>query len=287
MNMTKNNLRRPPWFKVTAFGGDKYHDVRKRLRGLTLHTVCEEANCPNRGECFNAGTASFLLLGPKCTRNCRFCDIASGKPNPLDPTEPVKVAEMVEYLDLSHVVLTSVTRDDLPDQGSRQFARTVAEIKRRLPQATTEILTPDFHARPELIDLALSERPTVFNHNVETIPRLYPEARPQSEYKRSLRVLEYVIINYPIILVKSGIMVGLGETVSELNELFADLAAIKVKVLTIGQYLSPSKQHAPVRKYYTPEEFSQFAIQAENSGIEKVISGPLVRSSYRAHEVLQ
>ncbi|MFH1700736.1 MAG: lipoyl synthase [Candidatus Zixiibacteriota bacterium] len=285
--MAENNLRRPPWLKVTAFGGDKYHAVRKRLRGMTLHTVCEEANCPNRGECFNAGTATFLLMGPKCTRNCRFCDIASGKPNPIDSNEPGKIAEMAEYLGLSHVVLTSVNRDDLPDQGSGQFARTVAEIKKRLPSATTEILTPDFDARPELIDLALSKRPTVFNHNVETIPRLYPEVRPQSDYKRSLRVLEYVVNNYPGILVKSGIMVGLGETVSELKELFADLAAIKIKVLTIGQYLSPSKQHAPVCKYYTPDEFSQLAFNAENSGIKKVVSGPLVRSSYRAHEVLR
>lgn len=285
--MAENKLRRPPWLKVNAFSGDKYHEVRKKLRGLILHTVCEEANCPNRGECFNEGTATFLLMGPKCTRNCRFCDIASGKPNPLDPTEPVKVAEMSEYLKLSHVVLTSVTRDDLPDQGAGQFARTVSEIRKRLPEVTAEILTPDFHARPELIDLALSEPPTVFNHNVETVPRLYSEARPQSDYKRSLRVLEYVIDNYPNIIVKSGIMVGLGETNQELDNLFSDLAAIKVKVLTIGQYLSPSKQHAPVRKYYTPEEFSQFAIIAENSGIEKVISGPLVRSSYRAHEVLK
>lgn len=285
--MKSQSPRRPAWLKVKAFGGNRYHDIRKRLRGLTLHTVCEEANCPNRGECFGSGTATFLLLGSICTRHCSFCNILSGNPEALDPEEPKKVAELARYLELSHVVITSVTRDDLPDEGAGYFARTVTEIKKKLPEATIEILTPDFHGRSELLELALSSGPTVFNHNVETVAGLYRTVRPQADYSRSLRVLAYAADRYPDIIVKSGIMVGLGESPEGLYSLFHDLAAAGVSVLTIGQYLAPSRNHHPVCKYYTPDEFSQMASIAQRCGLQKIISGPLVRSSYRAGEILK
>ena len=285
--MIDPTARRPSWLKVRPFTGERFHDLTKKLRGLSLHTVCEEANCPNRGECFNAGTATFLLMGPKCTRNCRFCDINVGRPAPLDPDEPRKVAELSAYLGLSHIVITSVSRDDLPDEGASHFARTVEEIKRLLPEATTEILIPDFHARPTLLDIALKAGPDVFNHNVETVPRLHPVVRSAAKYERSLKVLDYSVKNYPHILTKTGIMVGLGEEIRELYDLFEDVAAIGVEVMTIGQYLSPSKEHHPVEKFYSPQEFNDLADAARTRGIKTVVAGPLVRSSYKAHEVLR
>ena len=274
--------RRPPWLKVSPFSGDRYQKIRSRLRGLTLHTVCEEANCPNRGECFNSGTATFLLMGPVCSRNCRFCNITGGAPEPLDPEEPQKVAMLAKELGLSHVVVTSVTRDDLPDQGANQFHRTVIEIRKALPKATVELLIPDFHAQRELLDIVLNSRPDVFNHNVETVPRLYPMVRPQADYRCSLDVLSYASGNYPEIRTKSGIMVGLGETDEELAGVFGDLAAAGVEILTIGQYLAPTKRHYPISRYYSPEEFEALKQSANDRGIPIVVSAPLVRSSYRA-----
>ncbi len=278
--------KRPPWLKVQPFTGERYLQIRSRLRGLALHTVCEEANCPNRGECFNSGTATFLLMGPICSRNCRFCNINGGQPHPLDPEEPEHVAELAEELALSHVVITSVTRDDLPDQGAGYFARTVTAVRRRLPDATIEILTPDFGGRIDLVDLALASRPTVFNHNIETVPRLYPEVRPQAEFTRSLRVLAHAAQTRPDIRTKSGIMVGLGENIDEMEAVFQALASAGVALLTIGQYLAPTLRHYPVHRYYTPEEFNHLGHLARRSGIASVVSAPLVRSSYKAASFL-
>lgn len=282
MDMDNKPARRPRWLKVSPFGGERYHRITRRLRGLALHTVCEEANCPNRGECFNSGTATFLLMGPICSRNCRFCNIHGGTPGPVDPEEPKNVARVAAELELSHVVVTSVTRDDLPDQGAGQFAATVREIRRLLPGATIEILTPDFGGKTDLLTTVLNTAPTVFNHNVETVPRLYPAARPQADYRRSLDVLGFAAEHYPAIRVKSGIMVGLSENTDELAEVFSDLAEKKVEMLTIGQYLAPTADHLPIIKYYSPEEFADLKVLAESRGIPVVVSGPLVRSSYRA-----
>ncbi len=283
---SSDRIRRPQWLKVSPFSGDRYQQIRSRLRDLTLHTVCEEANCPNRGECFNSGTATFLLMGPICSRNCRFCNITGGRPGPVDPGEPKNVALVAAELHLDHVVVTSVTRDDLPDEGAGQFRQTVIEIREALPKASIEILTPDFHARPELLDLVLNSRPTVFNHNVETVPRLYPTVRPKADYRRSLEVLEFAARNYDTIRVKSGVMVGLGESVDELGTVFSDLAEIGVEILTIGQYLAPSKKHHPIIRYYTPDEFAELKALAEGRGIPVVVSAPLVRSSYKAGEAI-
>jgi lipoic acid synthetase len=278
--------RRPAWLKVKAFGGDRFHHVSKKLRGLTLHTVCEEANCPNRGECFNAGTATFLLMGPICSRNCRFCNITGGRPKPLDPHEPENVARIAADLGLSHVVITSVTRDDLPDEGAGWFRRTVDEVHRALPEATVEILTPDFNGRTELIDVVLEKKPEVFNHNVETVPRLYHPVRPGADYKRSISVLSYASSNYSDLKTKSGLMVGLGETLDELDRVFVALERAGVQILTIGQYLPPTRNHYPLDRYYSPEEFNRLKKMAEDRGIRVVVSGPLVRSSYRAGDLI-
>jgi len=287
--MTETNppARRPPWLKVTAFGGERYHKIRRQLRGLTLHTVCEEANCPNRGECFNSGTATFLLMGPICSRDCRFCNITGGRPAPLDPDEPIHIAQLAAELKLSHVVITSVTRDDLPDEGAGQFRRTVLAVRDLLPEATVEVLTPDFNGRAELIEQVLASGPTVFNHNVETAPRLYPMVRPQADFRRSLSVLAYAAQNHPEIQVKSGLMVGLGEEKAELDEVFTALKNAGVKMLTIGQYLPPTRRHYPLVRYYTPEEFSELRTMAQRRGIPIVVSGPLVRSSYRAADLVE
>ncbi len=251
-----------------------------------MHTVCDEANCPNRGECYNSGTATFLLMGPVCSRNCRFCNVTGGQPVPVDPDEPEHIAALAEELGLSHVVITSVTRDDLPDQGADQFRKTVEAVRQRLPEATIEILTPDFSGRTDLVDQALAARPTVFNHNVETVPRLYPAVRPQADFNRSLRVLAHAARNYPAIRTKSGIMVGLGEETAELEEVFTALASAGVSMLTIGQYLPPSTHHFPLCRFYTPEEFAHLGRLAEERGIPIVVSAPLVRSSYKAASLL-
>ncbi len=287
MTETNRPERRPPWLKVTAFGGERYHRIRRQLRGLTLHTVCEEANCPNRGECFNSGTATFLLMGPICSRQCRFCNISGGIPLPPDPDEPRHVARLAAELGLSHVVITSVTRDDLPDEGAGQFRRTVLAVRELLPSATIEILTPDFNGRPELIEQVLASGPTVFNHNIETVPRLYPMVRPRADFGRSLSVLACAAQSHPEIRVKSGLMVGLGEEKAELDEVFIALQNAGVKMLTIGQYLPPTRHHYPVARYYTPEEFAELGALAQRRGLPIVVSGPLVRSSYRAADLVE
>ncbi|UCD63045.1 MAG: lipoyl synthase [Candidatus Zixiibacteriota bacterium] len=283
--MTRENTgrpgRKPEWLRVRAFSGDRFDRVSRLLRQHDLNTVCQAANCPNRGECFNRGTATFLILGPQCTRRCTFCDVKPGQPAPPDPDEPRRVAEVARELDLRHVVVTSVTRDDLPDGGAAQFAEVVRLIRQYLKDATVEILTPDFKSSPEARETILNCAPDVFNHNVETVPRLYPAVRPQADYHCSLNLLAYVA-EHSDIVTKSGLMVGLGESFDELTQVFTDLADSGVSILTIGQYLAPSKDHFPVQRYYHPDEFAGLKKAALAAGMKKVHSAPLVRSSYKA-----
>jgi len=273
--------QKPTWLRVKPFSGKTFEGVRQSLARHGLNTVCQAANCPNRGECFNQGTATFLIMGPLCTRNCRFCDIDPGQPGTLDPSEPARVAAAAKELGLGFVVVTSVTRDDLSDGGAAHIAQTVQDIHRVIPKAGVEVLTPDFRGNIASIDKVIQSRPDVFNHNVETVPRLYSQVRPGAVYSQSLKLLKYVSESSGIVT-KSGLMVGLGETAAELQAVFYDLARIGVTVLTIGQYLAPSADHLPVVRYITPEEFEAYQKIAEEAGILRVLSGPLVRSSYNA-----
>lgn len=273
--------RKPSWLKVRGFGGTEFNRVSGLLKDLELDTVCQEANCPNRGECFGRGTAVFLLMGPRCTRNCRFCNVQTGKASPLDPNEPSRVAEASARLKLRHVVITSVTRDDLPDGGAARFAQTVTAVRAALPRSTIEVLTPDFRGSRDSLATVMAARPDVFNHNVETVPRLYQRVRPAADYRQSLGLL-HAASEYRQCLIKSGLMVGLGETVDEMTQVFGDLAAVGVSLLTIGQYLAPSSAHIPIARFVTPEEFAKYQTMAEHAGITSVFSGPLVRSSYLA-----
>jgi lipoic acid synthetase len=277
----QNSKKKPDWLKVRWFAGGNHSKVVSLLEDLNLNTVCQAANCPNRGECFDRGTATFLIMGPNCTRHCRFCNIKGGLTSVLDPGEPGRVAEASYRLQLRHVVVTSVTRDDLQDGGSAHFAATVGAIRQKLPSASIEVLTPDFQGDWKSLQTVVDSGPDVFNHNVETVPRLYQRVRPEADYARSLELLRRVA-NESSIPAKSGIMVGLGETRDELCTLFADLAHSGVSILTIGQYLAPSKQHIPVNRFVTPDEFDDLASEATAQGIKKVMSAPLVRSSYLA-----
>ena len=274
---------KPPWLKVRAGGNKKYLEVQSLLRQYNLHTVCQEANCPNRGECFSAGTATFLIMGPNCTRHCTFCNVTPGTICPIDQDEPDNVARAVDILGLNHAVITSVTRDDLTDGGAMHFARVIEAIRELSRKITIEVLTPDFKGNREDIKTVLEARPDVFNHNIETVPQLYDEVRPQADYRRSLGVLEFASARGTS-AVKSGVMVGLGETLPELYRTFEDLASAGVEYLTIGQYLAPSGKHHPVIKYYHPREFESLAASAAGCGIKSIFSAPLVRSSYHAAE---
>jgi lipoic acid synthetase len=278
-------VSKPEWLKVRACGGEKYLEVLSLIKNNDLHTVCQEANCPNRGECFSSGTATFLILGPNCTRNCSFCNISSGMTAPVDIDEPERVARAVEILRLEHAVVTSVTRDDLPDGGAGQFAEVIRAIRRKSNITTIEVLTPDFRGAEKSILTVLEASPDVYNHNVETVPSLYRTVRPAGNYRRSLALLQ-MVANHKVV-VKSGLMVGLGETEDELIEVFEDLGRVGVELLTIGQYLSPSANHHPVVRYYGPSEFDRLAELAGRSGIESVFAGPLVRSSYHAAEAFR
>jgi lipoic acid synthetase len=280
----EKSLRKPAWLKVSGFGGTEFNEVTGLLRQHGLNTVCQAANCPNRGECFNRGTATFLILGPLCTRNCRFCDVRPGQPLPPDPGEPQRVAEAALTLKLRHVVITSVTRDDLRDGGAGQFAETIRCVRRLLPESKVEVLTPDFRGVPEALRVVMDAGPDIFNHNLETVPRLYPTVRPGADYRRSLDLLCAARERFSAVT-KSGLMVGLGETVDELDEVFADLAAVGVPMLTIGQYLAPSKDHLPVERYVPPEEFEHLGDRARALGIPRVFSAPLIRSSYLADKL--
>ncbi|SYZ72439.1 Lipoyl synthase [Candidatus Zixiibacteriota bacterium] len=274
---------KPPWLKVRASLDERYRRVQGLLKEQNLHTVCQEANCPNRGECFSSGTATFLILGPTCTRNCRFCNVTHGAVAPVDEDEPARVARTVEVLQLRHAVITSVTRDDLPDGGASQFGAIIKAIRAQDKRVTVEVLTPDFKGDKEALETVYRAGPDVFNHNVETVPRLYQEVRPQADYERSLGVLRSAC-DFGGMVVKSGLMVGLGETTEELENVFLDLHRAGVRFLTIGQYLAPSPKHFPIARYYHPDEFRDLARKAEKCGLERVFSAPLVRSSYHAGE---
>ncbi len=283
--MNDNILPKPPWLKRRLSFGPAFSSVVSHLRESRLHTVCEEALCPNRGECFSAGTATFLIMGDVCTRNCGFCAVAHGRPGPLDPDEPARVAEAAYKMGLKYVVITSVTRDDLPDGGASHFARTIVQVKRALPSAKVEVLIPDFRGSRSSLEVVLEAGPDVLNHNVETVPRLYPTVRPMADYYRSLELLAKVNEISPHVATKSGLMLGLGEDEGEVEGVLKDLLAVGCTMLTLGQYLRPSTAHLPVARYVSPEEFEEWRIKAMEMGFRKVASGPLVRSSYQAHEM--
>lgn len=272
--------RRPEWLKVRAPGGDTFANLKRMMRSKTLHTVCEEAHCPNIGECWGRGTATFLILGDICTRSCGFCAIKTGRPNPVDPEEPLKVALAVQQMGISHVVITSVNRDELPDQGSTIWAKTIQEVRRLNPKVSIEVLIPDFKGDLNCLQKVLDAKPDILNHNVETVPRLYKVVRPQAKYERSLKVLAYA--KEKGFITKTGIMVGIGETFDEVVEVMKDLRKINVDIFTVGQYLQPTPNHLPVDRFVTPEEFKEYKLIGIQLGFRHVESGPLVRSSYHA-----
>ena len=274
--------RKPDWLRVRLPAGQAYQRVKQLMRGHRLHTVCEEAMCPNLGECWSRGTATFLLMGDTCTRSCGFCHIKTGRPARLDEDEPVRVAESALALNLSHCVLTSVNRDELPNGGAHIFANTIREIRRRLPHCTIEVLIPDFKGDRAALQEVMAARPEILNHNTETVPRLYRTVRPQANYQQSLRVLSGAKELDPGALTKSGIMVGLGETREEVLEVMRDLRQHHVDILTVGQYLRPSPLHLPIYRYVHPTEFQEFHDIGLDLGFQWVESGPLVRSSYHA-----
>jgi lipoic acid synthetase len=278
---------KPEWLKVRAPGSPNYHRLKGIMRNLGLHTVCEEANCPNIGECWHHGTATFMILGDRCTRSCGYCNVVHGAPKPPDGAEPVKVASAIHALDLDYVVVTSVDRDDLPDFGAGHFARTITETRARVPDCRLEVLIPDFQGSEEALRLVLDARPDVLNHNLETVARLYRTARPGGRYERALQLLRRSRDIAPSIPTKSGLMVGLGEEWSELVTTLADLRAAGVQIVTIGQYLRPSPANLPMSRYYTPAEFAELKRIGHDLGYGHVESGPLVRSSYHAHEQTQ
>ncbi|WP_036483953.1 lipoyl synthase [Myxosarcina sp. GI1] len=277
---------KPEWLRVKAPQWQRVGSVTEILRDLNLNTVCEEASCPNIGECFNVGTATFLIMGPACTRACPYCDIDFEKQPPaLDPLEPLQLAEAVSRLKLNHVVITSVNRDDLSDGGASQFVRCIAEIRRSSPQTTIELLIPDLCGNWEALSTILSAQPDVLNHNTETIPRLYRRVRPQGNYRRSLEVLEQTRAIAPWVYTKSGIMVGLDETDAEVCQVMEDLRRVDCDILTIGQYLQPSTHHLKVKEFVTPAQFARWKELGESLGFLQVVSSPLTRSSYHAEQV--
>jgi lipoic acid synthetase len=274
--------RKPAWIRVKAPVSREYQETRDLMRGLKLATVCEEAACPNIGECWAKKHATFMILGSVCTRACAFCNVATGMPDRLDPHEPERVAEATARLGLAHVVVTSVDRDDLPDGGAGHFVRTIAAIRAAAPGTTIEILTPDFLNKPGALEPVVAARPDVFNHNLETVPRLYPTIRPGARYFHSLRLLQRVKELDPAAFTKSGLMVGLGETREELYQVMDDLRSADVDFLTLGQYLQPTPKHAAVARFATPEEFADYDAMARGKGFLKVSATPLTRSSYHA-----
>jgi lipoic acid synthetase len=277
---------KPEWLRVKAPQWERVGSVKEILRDLALNTVCEEASCPNIGECFSHGTATFLIMGPACTRACPYCDIDfEKKPQPLDPTEPVRLAEAVRRMNLNHVVITSVNRDDLPDEGASQFVQCIQHIRSASPQTTIEVLIPDLCGNWEALALILQAQPEVLNHNTETIPRLYRRVRPQGDYGRSLELLRQTRQISPATYTKSGIMVGLGETDEEVRQVMQDLRSASCDILTIGQYLQPSQKHLGVQEFVTPEQFDAWRQFGESIGFLQVVSSPLTRSSYHAEQV--
>ncbi|MDX2162691.1 MAG: lipoyl synthase [bacterium] len=274
--------RRPPWIKVRAPSGDNYERVYELMREKKLNTVCEEAQCPNIGECWGRGTATFLMMGDTCTRSCGFCDIKTGRPSPLDWNEPNRIAESVRALGLRHVVITSVNRDERADGGAPIFAMVIKRIRQLQPGCSIEVLIPDFKGSEAALKIVVDAQPEILNHNVETVPRLFRKVQPQDKYEWAMKTLENAKRLDPLVLTKSGIMVGLGETFDEVVDVMRDLAERGVDILTIGQYLQPSKQHLPVEKFYLPADFDRLRTIGLELGFKWVESGPLVRSSYRA-----
>lgn len=275
--------RKPEWMRIKIQGGEKAAEVRNLISDLHLNTVCSEANCPNRMECFESKTATFMILGSRCTRNCNFCDVIHGTPDMVDKDEPAHIGEAVRRLGLKHAVVTSVTRDDLPDEGATQFRDVIREIRKKNPDTTVEVLIPDLHGKEEYMDIIYNEKPDVLNHNIETVPSLYKKVRPGAKFDRSLKVLDYA--KKRGLVTKTGIMVGLGETEEEMIETFKALREIDVNMLTIGQYLRPSLDHLEVEEYVTPEQFDKYKEIALGMGFKEVASGPFVRSSYKAKAI--
>lgn len=275
---------KPAWLRAKAPSGENFHQLKKLARGMELHTVCESAQCPNIGECWNHGTATFMLLGNICTRRCGFCAVPKGRPEAIDWDEPRRVAEAVTTLRLKHAVVTSVNRDDDNIGGARIFAETIRQIRRKSPDCRIEVLIPDFQGMDEALQIVLEAAPDVLNHNTETVPRLYRAVRSGARYERTLRLLENAKKFSPGIVTKSGVMVGLGESAEELIDVFRDLGSRGVGILTIGQYLRPSRDHLPIARFYTPAEFDFLKEAALECGFRHVESGPMVRSSYHAHE---
>jgi lipoic acid synthetase len=277
--------RHPSWLKVRLSHGEASAEVRRLLHDLKLNTVCHSAHCPNLGECWGAGTATFLILGNICTRHCTFCAVPKGIPAPVDLFEAERVAEAAERLHLKHVVVTSVTRDDLPDGGASLFAATIHAIRKRLPQSTVEVLIPDFQGNLSALNVILSTHPDILNHNLETVPRLYPTVRPQASYSGSLNLIQ--IASEFGVTTKSGLMLGLGESLEEIHQVMQDLRNVGCHILTLGQYLQPTSKHLPVSRFLPPEEFAKLKQQGLDLGFHYIESGPLVRSSYLAHRALK
>lgn len=280
----KNPTRRPEWIKVRAPSGEVYEDLRTMMRSKSLHTVCEEAMCPNMGECWGSGTATFLMLGDTCTRSCGFCDIKTGRPEPLDWMEPERVAQAVQAMNLRHAVITSVNRDERADGGAPIFALVIERIRELQPGCSIEVLIPDFKGSIEALKIVMDARPEILNHNVETVPRLFRKVQPQDRYEWAEATLSNAKKLDPEVLTKSGIMLGLGESIDEVKETMQDLRAWDVDILTIGQYLQPSKTHLPIERYYHPAEFQELKDFGTDIGFRWVESGPLVRSSYHAEK---
>ena len=276
--------RLPPWFKVPFPGGENYLRLQALMREHNLHTICEEARCPNVGECWEYGTATFLILGDTCTRACAYCAVTSGRPAPLDWSEPLRVAQAVKTLGLSYAVVTSPNRDDLSDGGAELFARTIQRIKAKSPECKVEVLVPDFMGSWEALKTVLNAEPDVLNHNIESVTRLFPRVRPKGRYDRSIELLAEVKQLSTGIVTKSGIILGMGETKDEVLETMEDLREAEVEVLTLGQYLRPTEKHMSVDRFWRPEEFAELKVEGKRMGFTHVESGPLVRSSYHAHE---
>ena len=279
-------MDKPAWLKKRFLASAETKETEAAVADLGLHTVCSSALCPNRFECFSRKVATFMILGDVCTRRCAFCGVAGGTPRPLDEGEPDRVAQAAARLGLEYIVVTSVTRDDLPDFGAGAFAATLAAVRQRIPQAKAEVLTPDFSGRPDLLKVVLAERPLVFNHNLETVPRLYPEVRPQAAYRTSLNFLR-LAKEEGAAFTKSGLMLGLGEEREEVLAVFADLLGAGCDILTLGQYLRPKKENRPVARYATPEEFEGYKEAAAKTGFKACASGPFVRSSYYAEDLFK
>ena len=282
MDKPKKSL--PDWLKVKIPGGQNYLRIQKMLRSSNLHTVCEEAKCPNIGGCWDRGTATFMILGDICTRACRYCAVTSGKPLALDPLEAYKLSKVVEKMKLKYVVITSVNRDDLDNGGAEVFAECVHQIRKRLPECKIEVLIPDFEGNEPALEIVVGVNPDTINHNIETVRRIFPDVRPKGDYDQSLKLLETVKLLNSAAITKSGIMIGLGEEVGEIQQTMEDLISVGCDLLTIGQYLQPSSKHIERVKWYSPREFNQLAEMGREIGFKHVVSGPLVRSSYHADE---